>query len=111
MTWPRPRFHSRATRALHTSKRGPGGGTLILRDDNQVLFLPISMLCSQFIQDKFRREPVQVLFVAEGDHGIHAHGAAGRKVSGESRYNGENNRNGGERGRVIGRDAEEHVPK
>lgn len=50
-----------------------------------------------------------ILFVAEGGHGIAAHGAPRGDISGETGHSSERKCNGGERGRIVGRDVEEQV--
>ncbi len=55
------------------------------------------------------RDTPAALFIAEGDHGIHARRAPCGNISGESRHSGESKGDSCERGWVTRRDAEEHV--
>ena len=52
-----------------------------------------------------------MLFIAEGDHGIHAHGAARGHVSGKGCYGSETNGDSHQCRRVIRRNTEQHVPE
>ena len=56
-------------------------------------------------------QPRTILFVAEGDQGIYTQGAACGDVSRKSGHSGESKRDSCECGRVMSRDAEQHVPE
>ena len=49
------------------------------------------------------------LFVAEGDHGVDLHGAAGGDEAGESGYGCESECDGGQGNGIVRGDAEKHV--
>src|SRR6516225_2667904 len=52
-----------------------------------------------------RMSMARLLFVAQRDDGVHAHGARGGQPGGGRRAQGEDQRDADERGRVVGADA------
>ena len=99
---PRSSVNQSESGSLPTEQRHFGIQAFVM-----LLLMQTAKECERILGERMEAETQ--LFVAKGDQRIDAYGSAGRKKSREGSYAAEDDGDGRERERIIGRNAKQHV--